>query len=125
MRLVNAINENRISMDSEIASKQYKHQKVKGQLTVLAEFADECSVVRFNEVAGGKKRLWTKKEMNSKLGHEGSMDITDACAMRYFPCLASEYGAELEYGVSHDDEEEDEYEYSPFKINIYDESNWC
>lgn len=124
MRLVNAINENRISMSPEIADMQYKHQKVEGQLTVLAEFVDECSVVRFNEVAGGKKRLWTKKEMNSKLGHEGSMDITDACAMRYFPCLACEYGAELEYGVSQyaDDEEDD---FSPFKVNIYDDSSWC
>lgn len=124
MRLVNAINENRISMSPEIADMQYKHQKVEGLLTVLAEFVDECSVVRFNEVAGGKKRLWTKKEMNSKLGHEGSMDITDACAMRYFPCLACEYGAELEYGVSQyaDDEEDD---FSPFKVNIYDDSSWC
>lgn len=122
MRFVNAVNEGRISMDEEVASMNYTHQKIKTPISVLTEFVDECSVVRFNEMAGGKKRLWTKKEMNSNLGHDGSMDLADACAMRYFPCLACEYGQELEYGVVQTDEDEEIYGQT---VNIYDDSTWC
>lgn len=123
MRFVNAVNEGRLSMDEEVAKMNYTHQKIKVPISVLTEFVDECSVVRFNEMAGGKKRLWTKKEMNSNLGHDGSMDLTDACAMRYFPCLACEYGQELEYGVQK--YEDDDYDIYAETANIYDESAWC
>lgn len=123
MRFVNAVNESRISMDEDVAKMNYTHQKIKVPISVLTEFVDECSVVRFNEMAGGKKRLWTKKEMNSNLGHDGSMDLTDACAMRYFPCLACEYGQELEYGVQK--YEDDDYDIYAETANIYDESAWC
>ena len=123
MRFVNAVNESRISMDEEVAKMNYTHQKIKVPISVLTEFVDECSVVRFNEMAGGKKRLWTKKEMNSNLDHDGSMDLTDACAMRYFPCLACEYGQELEYGVQK--YEDDDYDIYAETANIYDESAWC
>lgn len=123
MRFVNAVNEGRLSMDEDVAKMNYTHQKIKVPISVLAEFVDECSVVRFNEMAGGKKRLWTKKEMNSNLGHDGSMDLTDACAMRYFPCLACEYGQELEYGVQK--YEDDDYDIYAETANIYDESAWC
>lgn len=123
MRFVNAVNDGRISMDDGVANMNYTHQKIKVPISVLTEFVDECSVVRFNEMAGGKKRLWTKKEMNSNLGHDGSMDLTDACAMRYFPCLACEYGQELEYGVQK--YEDDDYDIYAETANIYDESAWC
>lgn len=123
MRFVNAVNEGRISMSEEVAQMNYVHQKIKVPISVLTEFVDECSVVRFNELAGGKKRLWTKKEMNSNLGHEGSMDLTDAAAMRYFSCLACEYGKEIEYGVQK--YEEDDYDDYAEVANIYDDSSWC
>ena len=123
MRLVNAINEGRISMSEDVAQMNYTHQKIKVPISVLTEWADECSVVRFNELAGGKKRLWTKKEMNSNLGHDGSMDLTDAAAMRYSPCLACEYGQELEYGVQK--YEEEYYNEYAETANIYDDSAWC
>ena len=123
MRFVNAVNENRISMDEEVAKMVYTHQKIKTPVTVLAEFVDECSVVRFNEMAGGKMRLWTKKEMNAKLSHDGSMDITDACAERFLPCLACEYGRELEYGTQK--QEADDYDVFAETADIYDDSAWC
>lgn len=61
--------------------------------------------------------------MNSNLGHEGSMDLTDAAAMRYFSCLACEYGKEIEYGVQK--YEEDDYDDYAEVANIYDDSSWC
>lgn len=124
MRFINAINEGRLSMDEEVAKMNYTHQKIKVPISVLTEFVDECSVVRFNEMAGGKKRLWTKKEMNSNLGHDGSMDLTDACAMRYFPCLACEYGQELEYGVNKYNDDYDVFNDAE-EVDIYDDSAWC
>lgn len=123
MRLVNAINEGYISMSEDVANETYQHQNIKVPITILAEFVDECSVVRFKEVMGGKKALLGKKEMNSQLGHDGSMDWLDAMHMRFLPCLACEYGQEIEYGVQkYDEEEYDEYAET---ANIYDDSAWC
>lgn len=123
MRLVNAINEGYISMSEEVANATYQHQKIRVPISILTEFVDECSVVRFKEVMGGKKALLTKKEMNSQLGHEGSMDWLDAMHMRFLPCLACEYGQEIEYGVQK--HEEDDYDEYAETANIYDDSAWC
>lgn len=123
MRLVNAINEGYISMSEEVANATYQHQKIRVPISILTEFVDECSVVRFKEVMGGKKALLTKKEMNSQLGHEGSMDWLDAMHMRFLPCLACEYGQEIEYGVQK--YEEDDYDEYAETANIYDDSAWC
>lgn len=123
MRLVNAINEGYISMSEDVANETYQHQNIKVPITILAEFVDECSVVRFKEVMGGKKALLGKKEMNSQLGHDGSMDWLDAMHMRFLPCLACEYGQEIEYGVQK--YEEDDYDEYAETANIYDDSAWC
>lgn len=123
MRLVNAINEGYISMSEDVANETYHHQNIKVPITILAEFVDECSVVRFKEVMGGKKALLGKKEMNSQLGHDGSMDWLDAMHMRFLPCLACEYGQEIEYGVQK--YEEDDYDEYAETANIYDDSAWC
>lgn len=123
MRLVNAINEGYISMSEDVANENYQHQNIKVPISILTEFVDECSVVRFKEVMGGKKALLTKKEMNSQLGHEGSMDWLDAMHMRFLPCLACEYGQEIEYGVQK--YEEDDYDEYAETANIYDDSAWC
>lgn len=122
MRLVNAINDSRISMAPDVAEQIYVHQKIKTRFSVLTEFADECLVVKFNEVNGGRKRLLNKKEMNALLGKSRSMDLLDPCAMRFLPTLPCEYGSELEYGVvSHEEEEVME----GCRVNIYDDSTWC
>ena len=123
MRLVNAINEGYISMSEDVANDTYQHQNIKVPITILAEFVDECSVVRFKEVMGGKKALLGKTEMNSQLGHDGSMDWLDAMHMRFLPCLACEYGQEIEYGVQK--YEDNDYDDSSETIDIYDESAWC
>lgn len=123
MRLVNAINEGYISMSEDVANETYQHQNIKVPISILTEFVDECSVVRFKEVMGGKKALLGKKEMNSQLGHDGSMDWLDAMHMRFLPCLACEYGQEIEYGVQK--YEEDDYDEYAETANIYDDSAWC
>jgi hypothetical protein len=122
MRFVIAIREGRVSMSEEVAKMNYAHEKLSTQITVLEEFIEECGVVQFYETPNGKKRLFTKKDMNSKLGKSRSMDILDAVAMRFFPVLQAEYGQELEYGVEKNhlyEMEDSEY------CNIYDEATWA
>lgn len=124
MRLVEAINAGRISMTDKVAKKQYTHRNIKGFLSFETEFAEECSVVRFDNMASGKKKLQTKKQMNASLGRHRSMDLLDPCAMRFLPCLYCEYGDELEYGVTRFENDSEEY-ISENCVNVFDDSFWC
>jgi hypothetical protein len=122
MRLVLAINDGRIYISPEVANKRYVHPNIKEDITFLDEFVEECGVVQFNETPTGKKRLYSKKEMNAKLGKSRSMDILDACAMRYLPVLQCEYGQEIEYGIQKSGGRELPTE----RVNnIYEDSFWC
>lgn len=122
MRLVEALNGGRISMDADVANAVYVHQNLNTQITILEEFTEECGVVQYSTAASGKMRLLTKKEMNSQLGKSRSMDVLDPCAMRFYPDLQSEYGQELTHERELIREEQSEYSYDT--VNIYDDSNW-
>jgi hypothetical protein len=124
LRLVEMIKRGGISMSENIAFKVYEHQKLKEHITIQNEFLEECAVVRFKEVANGKKALLSKKEMNQKLGRGRSMDLLDPCAMRMLPVLEYVYGEELIKTTYVDDEREDPY-YRKDRVNIYDESTWA
>lgn len=122
MRLVRAVNEGRISMDPCVSAMQYKHQKLKMPISIFEEFVEECMVVQFDETSYGKKRLYTKVEMNKKLGKDRSMDLIDPCAYRFFPYLQSEYGQELNDAIQKSFSGrrfDDEY------VDIYDEGTWA
>lgn len=123
MRLVEALNGGRISMEQNIADAIYFHQKLSSQITILEEFAEECAVVQFNMSASGKKRLLTKKEMNTQLGKNRSMDVLDPCAMRFYPDLWAEYGQEL---VNERQSAKEESEaYGDGYCNIFEDSTWA
>lgn len=123
-RLVEVIKRGNLSIEENIANRIYKHQRLKVQSTIQNEFIEECLVVSFKEGFGGKKALLSKKEMNSKLGKERSMDLLDAIAMRMLPVLDYAYGEELIKSmpeVGYDDEEDDDY----FgRESIYETSSW-
>lgn len=123
MRLVEAVNSGRFSMDERVANSIYVHQKLSTEITILEEFVEECGCVQFNIAPSGKQRLLTKKEMNSQLGKSRSMDVCDPCAMRFFPDLHTEYGQELVNEISAMKEEE--YVNSPEYADIYDDSTWA
>ncbi len=96
LRLKFLITERKISFSDDVANRKYYHAKLKTEVLIETEFIEECSVVRFQEQPGGKKRLATKKEMNQMLGKGRSMDLLDAIAMRMFPLAEYQYGTELE-----------------------------
>ena len=123
LRLCRMIKSGSLTIDESVANSVYAHINLKYKITVETEFIDETSVVHFNEMASGRKRLDTKKEMNRRLGHGRSMDLLDPCAMRMLPCAALEYGSELDAGaadVLHSEEVDGELVQS-----IYDETLWC
>jgi hypothetical protein len=122
LRLVEAIKRGYLSFDDRIANKIYEHQKLKENITIQAEFMEECSVVRFKDMPSGKKALLSKKEMNAKLGKDRSMDLLDPCAMRFFACLDYPYGEELERTAGLMDEEDDD---KKGDTDIYDEGFWA
>lgn len=122
MRLVMAINDGRISMTENVAKKMYNHVNLKNPITFENEFVEECGVVQFYVTPNGKKRLYSKKDMNAKLGKSRSMDVLDACAIRFFPTLQCEYGQELELSSNSSDEG---LENSSENCNVYDETFWC
>ena len=124
MRLANMINEGRLSMSESVAKRTYVHQKMSDNVTVLNEFIEECSVVRFKELPNGKKTLLTKKEMNKMLGKGRSMDLLDPCAMRMIPVLDFEYGDELSKTYIEEDYEDTE-RMSRSYDSIYNDSFWC
>jgi hypothetical protein len=124
LRLVALINEGLISMDETVADKTYVHQNL-APITILTEFVEECSVVRFNETPSGKKKLFSKKDMNNKLGKKRSMDVLDPCAMRMMPILEFEIGTELEESVKETNGFYDGAQRGrKTGCNIYDERTW-
>jgi len=88
---------------------------------------EEFSVIRFDEQANGKKKLWAKKKMNQMLGKHRSMDVADPCAMRMLPCSKMEYGTEV------DNETEERNAKTTYEAvagyaqprSIFDETFWC
>ena len=126
LRLVKMINGGRISFADEVAERTYSHQNLKFRVTVQNEFLEECAVVRFTELTNGRKRLFSKKQMNLTLGRGRSMDLLDPCAMRMRVCTDMEYGRELEYGFNAVMEQESvELSKRTKQIqSVYDETLW-
>lgn len=127
-RLKYIINNGYLSFDDKVSNRIYNHQRLNNDVTVEAEFIEECSVVRFVEENNGKKRLMNKKEMNQHLGRGRSMDLLDPIAMRMLPLAQYEYGSELsetsadKYGM--EDEQLSVIEQAR-KGNIFEDSFWA
>lgn len=123
-RLVNIIRREMLSFEDKISNSTYTHLKISTPISMKDEFIEECSVVRFKEIPGGKKTLINKKEMNQMLGKGRSMDLLDPIAMRMYPLLQYEYGEELI--KTEVEKEEDDYR-NKYNVgfNIYDDSSWC
>lgn len=126
IRLCNMINHGAITISEGVANRTYTHQNLKYNITVETEFLEECSVVRFDLMASGKRRLQSKKMMNRNLGSGRSMDLLDPCAMRMLPCAHLEYGEELRAGFASVDLEHEEMK-SRFGVHnsIYDQTIWA
>lgn len=121
-RLVEVIKREMLSFDDKIAEGIYSHKNISNPVSVKVEFIEECSVVRFKDLPGGRKTLLNKKEMNQMLGKGRSMDLLDPIAMRMYPLLEYEYGQELIMSsVEDDDDDRDIYG----KQSIYDDTTWC
>ena len=127
LRLVETIKRGDLSIEESVALRPYEHQNLKDRITIQNEFMEECAVVRFKDVASGKKTLLTKKEMNQKLGKGRSMDLLDPMAMRMLPVLEYAYGEELEKTTNLNDTHDDDYNDWGRKRggSIYDDSFWC
>ena len=121
-RLVEVIKREMLSFDDKIADSVYSHKNISNPVSVKVEFIEECSVVRFKDLPGGRRTLLNKKEMNQMLGKGRSMDLLDPIAMRMYPLLDYEYGQELIMSsVEDDDDDRDIYG----KQSIYDDTTWC
>lgn len=123
-RLCEVIKRGMLSMDESVAKRRYQHVHLSQDYSIQVEFLDECSVVRFKIMYGGKQRLLSKKEMNQMLGKGRSMDLLDPIAYRMYPCLEFEYGQELVKTAAWYEEEEKKRSGSRY-VNIYDDSTWC
>lgn len=121
-RLVHVIRRGNLSFSDKIANGVYQHINLSNQITVKTEFIEECSVVRFKEMPGGRKTLINKKEMNQMLGKGRSMDLLDPIAMRMYPLLDYEYGQELIMTSAERMEEEEAYGNS---VKVYNDNLWC
>lgn len=126
LRLIKMINNGDITIDEKVSRQNYIHQDIRHSITVGVEFMEECSVVRFRELPNGRKKLFSKNEMNKKLGRNRSMDVLDPCAMRMYPCANVPYGEEMQQGFD-EEVEEDRQQVSDSRsaINIFDNSVWC
>lgn len=121
-RLVEVIKREMLSFDDKIADSVYSHKNISNPVSVKVEFIEECSVVRFKDLPGGRRTLLNKKEMNQMLGKGRSMDLLDPIAMRMYPLLDYEYGQELIMSsVEEEDDDRDIYG----KQSIYDDTTWC
>lgn len=121
LRLADMIKRNNISISEVVARKRYLHKNLSEEVTVQAEFLEECSVVRFRELPGGRQKLLSKKEMNAYLGKGRSMDLLDPFAMRMLPIVDRPFGDErsvryVSQGNSFNASEGD--------FDIFDDSNW-
>lgn len=122
LRLTKMIQRGGITVADSVAMMQYTYGNTGAPISVSQEIMEECSVVRFHLLQGGRRKLWSKKEMNSKLGKGRSMDVLDPMAMRMYPCCAIEYGSELEQGFA--DYEREEIFFKHERLNIYDNTIW-
>ena len=122
-RLIHVIRRENLSFSDKIANSIYTHLKISNPITVKVEFIEECSVVRFKDLPGGRKTLLNKKEMNQMLGKGRSMDLLDPIAMRMYPLLDYEYGQELIMTAA--ERKDDNDKYAGNKINVYSDSVWC
>lgn len=122
LRLIEVMKRGELSMDDRVANKIYEHQKLKDKITVQNEFSEECRVVRFDAANNGKLALYSKKQMNAKLGKGRSMDLLDPCAMRMFPVLEYPYGEELSSTMCDANEKEEETVYGD---SIWNNSFWA
>lgn len=121
-RLVEMIKREMLSFDDKIADDVYSHKSMSNPVSVKVEFIEECSVVRFKELPGGRMTLLNKKEMNKMLGKGRSMDLLDPIAMRMMPLLEYEYGRELIMtSVQINDDDDDIYR----RHSVYDDTMWC
>ena len=116
------VNRGMLSFEDRIAESIYTHQNISTPITIKTEFIEECSVVRFKDLPGGKKALLNKKEMNKMLGKHRSMDLLDPIAMRMQPLLGFEYGQELIMTEVSKVEKDDSY---GAMMSIYDDGTWC
>lgn len=121
LRLTYMIKRRQLTFADNVADAVYTHQNLKYAVTIQNEFMEECSVVRFDKLPNGKRKLQSKKEMNRNLGKGRSMDLLDPCAMRMYPCMDLEYGTELEKGFEVIESEESN---NPHKQSIYDDTLW-
>ena len=124
IRLCKMIEAGNLTFDDKLAVQTYTHQNLKYKVTVENEFMEECSVVRFDDMQSGKKRLWNKKKMNQMLGKGRSMDLLDPCAMRMLPCANIEYGNEVQAGYYNSVEESKQTKGLVTEGSIYDEHLW-
>lgn len=124
LRLCYMIKRGELTFADDVANTIYTHQNLKYNVTVQNEFLEECSVVRFNKMPNGKRRLQSKKEMNRNLGKGRSMDLIDPCAMRMYPCIEMEYGTELQRGFESNYEEDEAYRRQAGMQSVYDETLW-
>lgn len=128
LRMAYIIKNNYLSFDDKVANRIYNHQKLDNNVTVEAEFIEECSVVRFVEENSGKKRLMSKKEMNQHLGKGRSMDLLDPIAIRMYPFAMYEYGSELsETSIDKRDSDDEKVNIieQARKGNIFNDSFWA
>lgn len=124
IRLCKMIEAGNFTFDDKLAVQTYTHQNLKYKVTVENEFMEECSVVRFDDMQSGKKRLWNKKKMNQMLGKGRSMDLLDPCAMRMLPCAMIEYGSEIQAGYYNHEEEARQASNTRIDGSIYDDTTW-
>lgn len=125
LRLVECINRESLSCEDEVANRVYEHQKLRENITIQNEFMEECAVVRFKDSMNGKKTLFSKKEMNAKLGKGRSMDLLDPCAMRMYPLLEYPYGEELIRSANEYADDDNDYGTDSDYNSVYDDNTWC
>lgn len=125
LRLTKMINAGRLTFDEEVAQSIYRHNNLNHSITIQDEFLDECSVVNFNRMPNGGRRLDTKKEMNAKLGKGRSMDLLDPCAMRMLPCVDLPYGDEINGDENGDRYDRDDGIIDATRVNVFDETLWA
>lgn len=119
-RLAQVIKNNMLSFDDNIAKAIYPHKHMTTRISIRNEFIEECAVVRFKLLPGGKQKLYNKKEMNLALGKGRSMDLLDPMAMRMYPLAPFEYGEEL---IKTEVARVESKEQGVF-VNVYDDAIW-
>lgn len=128
LRLCQMVRDGNITFDERLAQSLYIHKGL-SPITMQNEIMEEFSVIRFDELQNGKKRLWAKKKMNKMLGKGRSMDVSDPCAMLMYPYVNAEYGSEFDekyvrgFSKKTVHQETTRFEYQP--STIYDDTLWA